>query len=148
MNQPENRNPMGSLIGDPLPGAPELAARGGTAAGVRTIEMVFPDRPQFTAGKQNGRFARGERRLKAEVWYPAALSGNELPAVYTDPMSLIEKASDVLPDFDQVIGQERAKRAAVISAPQPNSITDTTYAGTSARMTSNMFLRTLSPLCA
>jgi alpha-beta hydrolase superfamily lysophospholipase len=113
MNQPENRNPMGSLIGDPLPGAPELAARGGTATGVRTIEMVFPDRPQFTAGKQNGRFARGERRLKAEVWYPAALSGNELPAVYTDHMGRA--------DLENLTPFQMTGRAFRDAAPDPEA---------------------------
>ena len=81
---------MGSLIGDPLPGAPELAARGQTVAGVRTIELVFPDRPQVLSEKQNGYFVRGDRKLKAEVWYPAVLSGNEEPAVYTDHMGRID----------------------------------------------------------
>ena len=84
MSQQQNSFPMGSLVGDPLPGAPELAARGQTAVGVRTIELAFPGRLQIPAGKRDGRFVPGERKLKAEVWYPAALTGNEEPAAYTD----------------------------------------------------------------
>ena len=86
MNQQQNLRPMGCLIGDPLPGAPELAARGSTVTGVRTIELAFPDRPVMTTGKTNGSYPRGERKLKVEVWYPARLSGNEATAVYTDHM--------------------------------------------------------------
>ena len=84
MNQQQNPFPMGSLIGDPLPGAPELAARGQESVGVRTIELAFPGRPLVSSEKRDGRFTQGERKLKVEVWYPAALTGNEEPAVYID----------------------------------------------------------------
>ena len=78
--------PMGSVIGDPLPGAPELAARGSTVTGVRTIRLTEPDQPLVPGGMRDGRYPRGDRELTAEVWYPAISDGNAVPAVYTDHM--------------------------------------------------------------
>ncbi|MFU8888762.1 MAG: dienelactone hydrolase, partial [Trueperaceae bacterium] len=55
------------------PDAPELAAFGGQAVGVRTLEVVDPDRIDVlntTAGAEAPRY---DRSLTLEVWYPAAL---------------------------------------------------------------------------
>ena len=41
MNEWQKKHPMGTVPGDPLPGAPVLAARGDTVTGVRTIRKAF-----------------------------------------------------------------------------------------------------------
>ena len=78
--------PMGTLYGDPLPGAPELAARGKFSAGVRTITLTMPGCADIPAGQREGKYPRIERTLKTEVWYPAAPAEDAEPAVYTDHM--------------------------------------------------------------
>lgn len=54
------------------PDAPELAARGPHAIGVRTLEFVNPDQPDIVAIASGERGARKDRRLVVEIWYPAA----------------------------------------------------------------------------
>ncbi len=54
------------------PDAPELAARGPHAIGVRTLEFVNRDQPDIVAVAAGERGARKDRRLVVEVWYPAA----------------------------------------------------------------------------
>ena len=44
-------HPMGTLFGDPLPGAPEMAHRGDTVTGVRTICLTNPDQPDVIFDK-------------------------------------------------------------------------------------------------
>ena len=75
---------MGTLPGDPLPGAPELAARGNTAAGVRTLHLTMPSGADVQKGLTDGRYPRYERPLTVEVWYPARVTDGDTPAVYTD----------------------------------------------------------------
>ena len=77
-------HPMGTLIGDPLPGAPELAARGSTVTGVRTILLTEREQPEVPRGLQNGKFPVYDRELQIEVWYPACPDTGTVPAVYTD----------------------------------------------------------------
>jgi predicted dienelactone hydrolase len=54
------------------PDAPELAARGLNAVGVRTLQFVHVDRPDIVAIAAGERGARKDRRLTVEVWYPAS----------------------------------------------------------------------------
>ncbi len=59
------------------PDAPELAARGPFAAGVRTMELVNRDQidaANVEAGKPH---PRGDRKLTLEVWYPASGADRE-----------------------------------------------------------------------
>ncbi len=81
---------MGTLVGDPLPGAPELAARGDTVAGVRTLKMTMPGGADVVKGLQNGRYPRYDRSLLVEVWYPACPSETDVPAVYTDHLGRVD----------------------------------------------------------
>ena len=76
--------PMGTLLGDPLPGAPELAARGETTVGVRTIELINSEGINVKGELKDGAYPAGPRPLKVEVWYPACPSGEDCQAVYTD----------------------------------------------------------------
>lgn len=60
------------------PDAPELAAAGSYAIGVRTITLVNEDQPNVLAG---GHY---DRALTVEVWYPADLAGGQAGGVYAD----------------------------------------------------------------
>ncbi|UBV43049.1 dienelactone hydrolase [Deinococcus taeanensis] len=56
--------------GDLRPDAPELAARGQYAVGVRTLRLVHPDQPDLARAPQSGPVPRADRPLTVEVWYP------------------------------------------------------------------------------
>ena len=80
-------------LGDALPGAPALAARGTAAAGVRTVTLVHEAQYDFAAG------APGPRPLVTEVWYPAKPSPGSGPAVYTDHMGRADLGNLTAYDF-------------------------------------------------
>lgn len=84
MSDWQTQHPMGTVLGDPLPGAPTLAARGPVTAGVRTLSLVMPGQADVLAGRQNGRYPRYDRSLQVEVWYPALPKDTDEHAVYTD----------------------------------------------------------------
>jgi predicted dienelactone hydrolase len=72
------------------PSAPELAAYGPYAVGVRTLTAVDRNRPDILNTKEGGPTARYDRALVIEVWYPAALAagqegGGQYRAVTRDP---------------------------------------------------------------
>lgn len=50
-----------------LPEAPELAQPGPYTVGVRTVDLLYADRPDVLTGPQ----ARYDRPLRLEIWYPA-----------------------------------------------------------------------------
>jgi predicted dienelactone hydrolase len=53
------------------PMAPELAAYGPAAVGVRTLTVTAKDRPDVLQTKAGGDLARYDRALTLEIWYPA-----------------------------------------------------------------------------
>jgi len=59
------------------PAAPELAAFGPHAIGVRTIEATDKNRADVLNTKEGGPTARYDRTLTLEVWYPAALAAGQ-----------------------------------------------------------------------
>jgi predicted dienelactone hydrolase len=61
------------------PLAPELAAFGQHAVGVRTIQVTDRNRIDVLATKAGAAAARGDRTLTIEVWYPAALAAGQQP---------------------------------------------------------------------
>ena len=72
------------------PSAPELAAFGSHAIGVRTIQVTDKNRPDILQTAAGAPTARYDRTLTLEVWYPASLSeaqrpGGEYRAVTRDP---------------------------------------------------------------
>lgn len=72
------------------PDAPELAAFGSTAIGVRTIELTDPGRIDILNTARGGEPAMYERMLTVEVWYPAVLAdgqkaGGEYRAITRNP---------------------------------------------------------------
>ncbi len=57
----------------PASDAPELAARGPYAVGVRTLELVHADQIDILRfDKETGKAPASDRRLTVEVWYPSA----------------------------------------------------------------------------
>ena len=60
------------INGDPLPDAPELAARGEYKIGVRTLEVIHKDQIDILKSK-NGIEPHYDRKLKLEIWYPAVI---------------------------------------------------------------------------
>jgi predicted dienelactone hydrolase len=56
------------------PSAPELAAYGPSAIGVRTIRVTDANRPDVLNTKPGGPTAQYDRTLTLEVWYPAPLA--------------------------------------------------------------------------
>ncbi|SQF99328.1 hydrolase [Paucimonas lemoignei] len=74
-----------ALNGDPRPDAPELAARGSYAVGVRTMNVVHRDQLNILAASATDSNPRYDRPLRLEVWYPAQLqSGQAELNTYTD----------------------------------------------------------------
>ncbi|MGH9142575.1 MAG: alpha/beta hydrolase family protein [Vicinamibacterales bacterium] len=61
------------------PLAPELAAYGRYAIGVRTLQATDRDRPDVLNTKEGGPTQRYDRTLTLEVWYPAALAAGQKP---------------------------------------------------------------------
>lgn len=61
------------------PSAPELAAFGAHAIGVRTIQVTDGNRPDILNTRDGGAVARYDRTLTLEVWYPALLSTGQKP---------------------------------------------------------------------
>ncbi len=72
------------------PSAPELAAYGKYAIGVRTLQATDRNRPDILGTKEGSPTARYDRTLTLEVWYPAALTAGQKPggdycAITRDP---------------------------------------------------------------
>jgi len=61
------------------PTAPELAAYGPHAVGVRTVTATDRDRPDILNTREGGPTARYDRTLTLEVWFPAALEAGQSP---------------------------------------------------------------------
>ena len=82
--------PMGTLFGDPLPGAPLLASRGSVVTGVRTLTLIHPGQADVLSGMRDGHYPRYDRQLKVEIWYPAKAGSEQEHAVYTDHLGRID----------------------------------------------------------
>ena len=67
--------------------APELAALGGHAVGVRSVTLVHRNQLDLTAiDPKTGIPARHDRSLKVEIWYPAREAAGAVPVTYEDAM--------------------------------------------------------------
>ena len=64
------------VIGDALPDAPELAARGTYKVGVQTLELVNKNQVDVLNSK-GGIDPVYDRQLKIEVWYPAIITADK-----------------------------------------------------------------------
>lgn len=83
-------HPIGTLWGDPLPGAPAFASRGTVITGVRTMTLIQPGQADVLAGMKDTHFPRYDRPLVCNIWYPAYPGSDETRAVYTDHMGRID----------------------------------------------------------
>ncbi|MBO4908819.1 MAG: YifB family Mg chelatase-like AAA ATPase [Lachnospiraceae bacterium] len=117
-----------------------------TAAKKGIKECIIPEDNVGEGSIVPGIKVRGARTLREVIDFLATGDDKELPSVHTDPLSLIEKSKDVIPDFDQVIGQERAKRAAVISASGFHSLLMTGPPGAGKSMIAKRIPGILPPL--
>lgn len=61
------------------PMAPDLAAYGPSAVGVRTVATVDRGRVDVLATTAGGATARADRPLTLEIWYPATLAAGQAP---------------------------------------------------------------------
>ena len=61
------------LIGDPMPDAPDLAARGEYKVGVRTLEIVNEDQIDILNYSEANKNPTYDRPLTLEIWYPAEI---------------------------------------------------------------------------
>jgi alpha-beta hydrolase superfamily lysophospholipase len=83
----------------PSADAPELAARGAFAVGVRTVEIKNPAQPDIlNFDKATGKAPLYDRPLTIEVWYPALIpSGKEERTTYEMPMPRFPGSSTPAP---------------------------------------------------
>jgi predicted dienelactone hydrolase len=72
-----------AVYGDARPDAPELAARGPLAVGVRTVTVEHADQLDILYINENATNRRYDRRLTLEFWYPAQ-AGQPQNTVYRD----------------------------------------------------------------
>ncbi len=75
------------------PSAPELAAHGPLAVGVRTTRVTDTNRPDILNTKEGAPTPRYDRTLTLEVWYPAMLApgqkpGGEYKVITRDPATI------------------------------------------------------------
>ncbi len=66
--------------GSPGIDAPELAALGPDKIGFRTVQMVHKDQPDFSSA--NPALSKADRKLKVDLWYPAAPKRGARTATY------------------------------------------------------------------
>jgi len=98
------------INGDALPDAPELAQRGEYRVGVRTVEVVNKDQIDILKSKDG--VVLYDRRLKLEVWYPAAL-----PEGTNDLISYIEERGVANDPKKQIFKYSFTGRAVRDAAP-------------------------------
>lgn len=73
-----------SVPGDTRPDAPELAARGQYAVGVRTLNLVHKGQQDIVHAPKDGAIPLYDRPLTVEVWYPAPGASGSGRTTYTD----------------------------------------------------------------
>lgn len=125
--------PAQFVYGDLLPDAPELAARGPHAVGVRTLTLTNPGQPNILAAK-DGVIPNYDRPLKVEVWYPADTD----PAALTQYDEVMGQSSDTTRPIIPFTFTGRATRDAAPkkgNAPYPLVIVSHGYTGSRYLMT-------------
>ncbi len=65
------------VYGDSLPDAPQLAHRGDYGVGVRTLELIDPDRVDLLNASAGNPSPLYDRPLTVEIWYPAIIPEGE-----------------------------------------------------------------------
>lgn len=125
--------PAQFVYGDLLPDAPELAARGPHAVGVRTLFLTNPGQPNILAAK-DGSMPVYDRSLTVEVWYPADAD----PAALTRYDEVMGQSSDTTRPIIPFTFTGRATRGAdpkKSKAPYPLVVVSHGYTGSRYLMT-------------
>jgi len=68
--------PLGSVVGDAMPGAPALAPRGEFSVGVKTLTIINTDVVDVLGSTEEIPFPLYDRSLTVEVWYPGHFIGD------------------------------------------------------------------------
>lgn len=68
------------VVGDPLPDAPELAARGPHGVGVRSLTLTHTNQVDVLRTK-DGPTPRYDRPLPVEIWYPARIPAGKVERI-------------------------------------------------------------------
>ncbi len=113
-------------------------------AGIK--ECIVPLDNAFEGSIVPGIKVRGASDLDQVIDYLAYKDESVMPAHVTDPMNLISENMEEIPDFDQVRGQERAKKAAVISAAGFHSLLMTGPPGAGKSMIAGRIPGILPPM--
>lgn len=83
------QEPDGFIFGDPLPDAPELAARGPYHVGVQTLELVNPGQIDVLNASAEDPYPLYDRPLTVEVWYPGMIPADAAEIVtYEDDLGV------------------------------------------------------------
>lgn len=121
------------VFGDPLPTAPELAARGEYGVGVQTVEMVDPDRIDVLSATEDDPTPFYDRPLTLEIWYPATIPDGEAErTVYEDALGRADQ--DNLRPFEFAGRALRDAEPDVAGAPYPLVIVSHGYPGSRMMM--------------
>lgn len=121
--------PIGSVIGDPLPSAPALAARGSFAVGVTTLELVNPNQVDIVASIAQKTSIIADRHLKVEVWYPAVMnSGQKQITQYTEFLGRSDQPGTLIP-FKFTGRAARDATPDIVQSPYPLVVISHGYPG-------------------
>ena len=82
--------PNGTIVGDSLPGSPELSARGNVTAGCRTDSFIRPSVPSLANGLKDLPLPLHDRVIPYTVFYPVCADEPGENCVYTDYMGRID----------------------------------------------------------
>ncbi len=87
--------------------APELSHRGGSAVGVRTIDLTNPGQPDIlNFDKQTGKAPSYDRPLRIEVWYPAVIPNGAVEQTnYEMKLPRINRESSAPPQTVSIPGK-------------------------------------------
>jgi predicted dienelactone hydrolase len=111
--------------------APELAALGPQAVGVRTIELVDPQRLDLLAADpKTGVIPRSDRRLEVLVWYPAEAAPGAAATTYEDAMD----AEPPAPPAKFRLPGLAVRDAKIIAGPHPLVVISHGYGNVPAGM--------------
>ncbi len=109
-------------------------------------ECIVPSDNAEEGSVVPGIIVRGAADLKSVIEYLQVLDEDVLPQISTDPHELFKENCGFIPDFDEVRGQERAKKAAVISAAGFHSLLMTGPPGAGKSMIARRIPGILPPL--